>query len=297
MIQNNNLSPLPWYTTIEQQNHRKSYAYGDVFPLISQPDRFLPFQFVRPTNANTNFIMSLQSLEPGRYFQLVHTQMKTAGMKIIRFPQYGYDVVYYPALYNVLNLGEIPQGRYMYHYVDYNPDGTVANDCWSEVFTVVKTPMAGYMTLEWWDDQNLYFENGVLVYDGAYKNRQYICADIGKPDYLFEEDGENRDGFFFPEKQLSEKQYTFTFIAPEYMCDAMRLIRLSDHKRVICNGITYNCDTFLMTVKWQTQGNYAAVTVEFETDTVVKKIGSGYIPTQGNFNNDFNDDFNDDFNN
>ena len=74
----------------------------------------------------------------------------------------------------------------------------------------------------------------------------------------------------------------------------MRLIRLSDIVVVRDKyGRTYNCDTFLITPNWQTQGDLASVEIEFTTSTVVKKIGRGYIvPNSGDFNNDFNDDFN-----
>ena len=53
MIQNNNLSPLPWYSDIKYQNARKSYAYGNVYPLFSQAGFILPFQFVVDYSANT----------------------------------------------------------------------------------------------------------------------------------------------------------------------------------------------------------------------------------------------------
>ena len=30
---NNSLSILPFYESLEEQNHRKSYAYGETYPL------------------------------------------------------------------------------------------------------------------------------------------------------------------------------------------------------------------------------------------------------------------------
>ena len=98
------------------------------------------------------------------------------------------------------------------------------------------------------------------------------------------------------EKQISEKTYRCTFLAPEYLCDVMRLIRLSDYVIVTDKyGRVYNCDTFLATPTWQTQGNLASVEVEFQTDTVVKKICRGTIyENRGDYNSDFNNDFNND---
>ena len=77
------------------------------------------------------------------------------------------------------------------------------------------------------------------------------------------------------------------------MCDVMRLIRLSDFITIEWRGLTYKVDSFLMTVTWEEQANIASVEVEFQTDTIVKKIGRGWIPTnEGDFNKDFNNDFN-----
>ena len=47
MIQrNNNLSVLPFYTAIDEQNHRRSYAYGEIYPLYV-PLGYVPtFQIV-----------------------------------------------------------------------------------------------------------------------------------------------------------------------------------------------------------------------------------------------------------
>lgn len=53
MIQsNNNLSVLPFYTNVNWQNAKKSYAYGDVYPLATPIRRMLPFQVLRNTRAN-----------------------------------------------------------------------------------------------------------------------------------------------------------------------------------------------------------------------------------------------------
>lgn len=73
----------------------------------------------------------------------------------------------------------------------------------------------------------------------------------------------------------------------------MRFIRMADYIHITDKyGREYDCDTFLITPKWQTQGDLASVEIEFETATVVKKIGRGIITTtKGDFNNDFNNDF------
>jgi hypothetical protein len=41
---NNNYSVLPFYTDIKEQNHRKPYAFGEVYALFALVNQILPFQ-------------------------------------------------------------------------------------------------------------------------------------------------------------------------------------------------------------------------------------------------------------
>ena len=135
---------------------------------------------------------------------------------------------------------------------------------------------------------------GTIVYkDPAFKNVLYLQADIAKPEYPFEEEGEIRDGYFFPTKQISEKRYRFNFLASEYLLDVMRFIRMSDYAEIEYHGQRYSLDTFLITPEWESNGDVADVEAVFDTATVAKKIGLGFIKSQrGDFNADFNNDYN-----
>ena len=114
-----------------------------------------------------------------------------------------------------------------------------------------------------------------------------------KPGSEYEEEGEERDGYFFAEKRLSWKTYRFAVLAPEYLCDVMRFIPLADHVRITDKyGREYLCDTFGTEVDWQEQGDLAAVSAEFTTDTAVKKIPTCGSAATGDFNADFSTDFN-----
>lgn len=284
MTTNNNISVLPWYKTIEEQNHRKSYAYGEVYPLFAQAGLLLPFQIIREHRANEVTTVNLYQRD-GQPVASIASQMAEAGLTIVPFAAYGYDVILYPALFPLMSMFD---GQY---YMTLS-DGV---ETWySEVFTVVQD-MAGYLKIEWYNDENLVFDGGQFVFaNPRFHNFLYLATEVGKPEYTFEEEGESRDGFFFPEKQLSEKRYKCNILAPEYLCDVMRLIRMCDHVRVTDKyGRIYNCDTFLITPEWQEQGDLASVEIEFETDTVVKKIGRGYtVPSGGaDFNEDYNNDY------
>lgn len=285
MTQNNNISVLPWYNNLSEQNHRKSYAYGAIYPLIAPANILLPFQIMRPTRSNG--ITSVILLDKtGTTVANITQSMIEAGLQVVRFQTLGYDVILYPA--------NLPMPINMLDGIYYMRLSDGVQTWYSEMFTVVQD-VSGYVKVQWWDIENLVFDAGQIVYTNpTYKNTLYLCTELGKPEYEFEEEGQDRDGYFFPEKQISLKKYKCTILAPEYLCDVMRFIRMADYIRVRDKyGNVYNCDTFLITPKWQTQGDLASVEIEFKTDTVVKKIGRGFLPSgSGDFNDDYNNDFN-----
>lgn len=394
MTQNNNFSVLPFYTDIEQQNHRKSYAFGAIYPLFAPANILLPFQIMRKHSATPKRgnLLELSAREDGvfvndggivgsgtykiatydvRGLDLVYlfnipsgtivravaydvfgvkigtleteisqdytgfwylpkgtlqikvqttrtttvgfvysasviatpiveciltdmdgnetditTSIMEAGLTIVPFGAFGYDIIVYPANYPLpLNMLD---GRY---YLRIKDDSTI---WYSDIFTIVQD-VTPYLKIEWWDIENFIFDAGQIVYQNpAFKNRLYFCTELGKPEYQFDEEGESRDGYYFPTKQISEKTYKCTVLAPEYLCDVMRFIRMADYVRITDKyGREYDVDTFLITPKWQTQGDLASVEMEFETNTVAKKIGKGYtMQNKGDFNADYNDDFN-----
>ena len=285
MTQNNNISVLPFYTSIDEQNHRKSYAYGKIYPLFAPADMLLPFQIIRNTRANDVTSVVLYD-KTGKQVADITTNMKETGLQIVRFQSLRYDVILYPSI--------LPMPLNQLDGIYYMTLSDGVQTWYSEMFTVVQD-ISAYLKIQWWDVENLVFDAGQIVYtEPNYKNTLYLCTELGKPEYEFEEDGEERDGYFFPEKQISVKTYKCTILAPEYLCDVMRFIRMADYIHITDKyGREYDCDTFLITPKWETQGDLASVEIEFKTNTVVKKIGRGYIlGNKGDFNEDFNTDFN-----
>ena len=287
MTPNNNLSVLPWYTSIDQQNARKWWVYDRVYPLFTPAGFLLPFQILLPYNASPSMTECVlyDANDDSIVDSSVKSKLDDTGFTFKQFQSLGYTVAVYagglPAFTTMNN------GRY---YMKITIDGS---DYYSEIFTVVND-IAPYLKIEWWDVEDFVMDAGVIVYtDPAFKNVLYLQADIAKPEYQFEEEGANRDGYFYPTKQISEKRYRFSFLASEYLLDVMRFIRMADYAKITKNGQVYSLDTFLITPEWDANGDIATVDAEFDTATVAKKIGRGYVrPQNGDFNNDFNSDFN-----
>lgn len=131
------------------------------------------------------------------------------------------------------------------------------------------------MRIEWYDVEDFLFDAGAIAYSDGYKNEMFFDAEIGMPEYEFEEEVAERNGYQFPISQISYKKYKFTLLVPEEVCDVMRFIRLSDHIYISTRDNVYKATSFLMTPTWAEQGYLAEVACEFTTDTVAKKIGKG----------------------
>ena len=273
----------------EQQDARKWWAYGHVYPLFTPAGFLLPWQLIVPhiNNGSVNSITAAVLFDGntdgqvGTYLSAIRDNTTYKA-----FAQLGYDVFVFPGLLPIFNA--MFDGRY---YLRLTIGG---QDYYSEIFTVVNY-IADYLKIEWWDVEDFVMDAGTIVYNNpSFKNILYLCTDIGKPEYIFEEEGETRDGYFFPIKQISEKRYRFSFLASEYLLDVMRFIRMADFAEIEYHGQRYSLDTFLITPDWEDNGDIASVQAEFDTATVAKKVGLGYIKAQ---RGDFNDDFNNDYNN
>lgn len=409
MIPNNNLSVLPWYTSIDQQNARKWWVYGRIYPLFTPTQYIPPFQVMRENtlealesdeffygyiaNDGTRYdwdgsqaerpsveefdvheyrVVRLNNIPPPFSVPGVTTvsvAIYDVDNNFIRaftpprtFPYTGSYLLPYNAYYMAVQTGntafstqsgfvsqinaqpaeitefeifrENPDGthtlvwseiessvtKYILPYIQikqyigrdvivYMGDSPIQIDLpngryycrmmdrvhtwYSDVFTVVGD-ISPYLKIEWWDEKDFQMDAGIIAYEmednELFHNVLYLMSDIAKPDYQFEEEGETRDGYFFPTKQISEKRYKFNFLAPEYLLDVMRFIRMSDHVQITKNGQVYNADTFLITPEWEDNGDVAKVEAEFDTATVAKKIGLAYIRARS-FNEDFNNDY------
>lgn len=270
MTANNNLSVLPFYASVDEQNHRRSYAFGAIYPLYCKLGTCPPFQIV--VGAETVTSAYLLNAEGTVVSGNILSVLTAGGLTKKSFTDYG--VIVYPG--NATSGITTAEGQY-YLALGMSNGKTY----YSDIFTVV-TDVSPYLKIQWWDTEDLIMDGCRIVYELAtdtyFKNTIYLSTEVGKPDYVFEEEGEKRDGLFFPEKMISEKTYKFTFLAAEYLCDVMRFIRMADKIQITDKyGRIYNCDEFLMTPKWETQGDLASVECEFQTNTVGKRIGRAII--------------------
>lgn len=290
MIRNNNLSVLPWYSSIEEQNARKWWAYGRVYPLYTPAMFLLPFQIMREHREgvliNAFQIYTAKGEFVGDFTQAIIESglvSKTISYSVNEEPV-TMDVLVYPGRFPAFT--QFPDGQY---YAKMS-DGV---DTWySEVFTAIQD-IRDYLRIVWWDDEDVLMDAGVISYKNpAFKNVVFLESDLAKPEYPYEEEGETRDGYFFPIKQISEKRFRFSFLASEYLLDVIRFVPMADHAYVVYRGAIYPIDSFTFEHEWLGDGDVASVDASFDTATIVKKIGRGYtLASQHAFDDSFNYEF------
>ena len=258
---------LPFYTALALQHHQKWYAYGQYYCLPTPVGYLYPFQHRRTNTGDA--ITELVVVEVATGTETDILAIATAsGLEVVEYAADGYDLIIYPA---TISVGSFNVGR---HYLRMG-DGT--NTWYSEVFNFVDTT-AGLVKVEWWHDGDFCYHSGSIRYNYPYKSRVYLKTDIGKPEYPYEQEVENRNGKRLKLKQISWKQYKFVFLAPEYLADAFRQVPLHDFVEITNynDNRTHTVDEINMSnPDWQDRGDLAAITVDFQTDTVIVKSGSG----------------------
>lgn len=277
---NNNISPLPFYDDISLQNHRKDYAFGQIYPLVIHRNMLLPFQFC--VSHGISISEAYLYTSEGKHVANILPELKENGLTLKSYA--GFKLIKYPGTLPVNSIKH--EGQY-YIWLRLN-GGPVL---YSDIFTVYNR-VDDYLKLEYTNSYNFELKNGIIDFSDNFKFKCYLPTQIGKPEYDFEEEATERMGYSFIESQVSKKLYKFTFLAPEYLCDALRIVRLCNDRQITSKGQIYDLTTFNMKPEWEEQGDLAAVECEFETDTVISNIG-GYEPELlgGDFNNDYNSDF------
>lgn len=276
----NNISPLPFYDNIALQNHRKDYAFGQIYQLITYRNMLLPFQVVLANGTSVSQVR-LYNFNTGKYTDIT-TSMKENGLVIKSFT--GFKLLKYPGTLPIVEIKH--EGTY-YLAIVIKGLGAI----YSDLFTVTNR-VSDYLLIEYSNSYNFELKNGIVDFSDNFSFKCYLNTQVGKPEYDFEEEATERMGYTFIESQVSKKIYKFTFLAPEYLCDALRIVRLCENKQITSKSQIYDLTTFNMEPEWEDQGDLAAVECEFETDTVIANIG-GYMPKLkgGDFNKDFNNDF------
>lgn len=268
MTPNNNLNPLAFYKSQNDMFRARPYNYGIKYPLYMPLNRVTPFQIIRGSSESTTLtsakIYNDRGVEVATVTSYMSVNVVTIGAsKVMQF--------------KCGNYANLTPGQYTMRVV-------IGNDTYySEVFTAYAN-IGKLVKVEYYNADPIIFDEGALTYDNGFKFELFLCTEIAKPEYLFEEESTKRGGFTFVENQISSKQYKMVIAAPEYLCDAIRIIRLHDHVAITKDGNAYEAYNFTPSYQWNDVGDLAQVVITFESNTVLQKI-SAYKGSQSVFKN------------
>ena len=281
MIVGYNISPLPFYDSLDEQFENHPCAFGVNYPLLCGIDE--PLNFLFYTNDDTDY-MSIDHVILTRigYGDIdVSNDFKQKGLvmydndvqgsvgAIIRFePNQSFDYEF-PAI-----------GLYYLRIDVKDTEEQTIHPYFSEIFCVTND-LTNAIKITYTSPVNLSTPFGDIPFNhtvlGTFSFKVWLNALIGKPEYTFEEVETNRTGYSFLERCTSKKTYQFNVIAPEYLCDALRLVKLCPEVEIVHRGKTYEPTSFDMNVSWEEQGDLASLRATFDTDNVITAIG-GYQP-------------------
>lgn len=263
----NNFSPLAFRKKESKATYEKWYAFGKNYAIPASANTLTPFQFTelnipvfKPNTIEVE-VINEETGEPRKSGVYVSFDV---------MPEHG-GVLYVSPGKNSFREA-LPQGTYRARF-------SIGDEVYiSTPFCVIPgiETSSKYLLIEYWNDEKIAYPGGFIT-TGAnndFRYQMYVPATICKPKYEFEEELTKRAGYKFLELQTSTKVYAFTFVAPEFICDAMRLIRLSDYIRITHDGEYYNALNFEFDVDWQGQLYLAAVDCQFETDSIIQKLPS-----------------------
>lgn len=263
----NNFSPLAFRKKESKATYEKWYAFGKNYAIPASANTLTPFQF---TELNIP-VFDPDTIEVEAVNEETGEATKTGVyVSFDVMPEHG-GVLYVSPGKNSFREA-LPQGTYRARF-------SIGDEVYiSTPFCVIPgiETSSKYLLIEYWNDEKIAYPGGFIT-TGAnndFRYQMYVPATICKPKYEFEEELTKRAGYKFLELQTSTKVYAFTFVAPEFICDAMRLIRLSDYIRISHDGEYYNALNFEFDVDWQEQLYLAAVDCQFETDSIIQKLPS-----------------------
>lgn len=263
----NNFSPLAFRKKESKATYEKWYAFGKNYAIPASANTLTPFQF---TELNIP-VFDPDTIEVEAVNEETGEATKTGVyVSFDVMPEHG-GVLYVSPGKNSFREA-LPQGTYRARF-------SIGDQVYiSTPFCVIPgiETSSKYLLIEYWNDEKIAYPGGFIT-TGAnndFRYQMYVPATICKPKYEFEEELTKRAGYKFLELQTSTKVYAFTFVAPEFICDAMRLIRLSDYIRISHDGEYYNALNFEFDVDWQEQLYLAAVDCQFETDSIIQKLPS-----------------------
>lgn len=257
--------PFRFYDAEKFQDRKKRWVKTEAFKLISRAVVLLPFQIRREPSPYPLFEVSVINAITGAVaVPDLLPYIPENDIEIIAFD--GVDYIVYYGTADFLDGFKLPAGKYYVKVSD------TINEWFSEVITVVDFSLASDSCFIEIVYCNCSPVDNILYGEYGYKNRLYLEADIGTPQYKTEEQGfEDGNGVFYATFQKHIKTYGVTIQAPEFITDALSILQMHDQIYITPQtGNQARIKDFTADVKWQEAGNVAEVAMQFRETVIIK---------------------------
>lgn len=262
------LNSLPLFDTLEEQYHRLPHTFGAVHNLVCPLGYILPFKLKFKAKSSYSLKIELFDIQDKfvaditNHMSDVSYTLRTVG-KYTELSNNGDTLISHP----------FTEGL---HYLKISYGLEVL---YSEVMAFTND-VSKFLKISYADTNGFTLDDyGDLDFVDGFRYVSYLETNVGKPDYPFEEELVQVDGRKIVEKQISEKVFRFTFIAPEHQCDSLRIVRMCNDVKIESLSKKYCVSYFLITPKWEEQGDLAVVEAEFSEDTIIKKLHNTTDPS------------------
>lgn len=244
---------------------------GRIGCLPVEVNQIPPFQLPNTNMGASITVFKLVHMESGTETD-VTAAIATAGLAVSSYVGRNYDLIIYPSN-TPLAISPLELGAY-YAVME---DGT--NTWYSELFQMVAS-VVEMVRVEWCHQEDFEYNGGHIDYANNYVNYIHLMTDVLAPTYEYEEEVIARDGYNYPQAQVSYKLFKMQGFLSESVIDALRLARLHDTVTITNNndGRVYSANEFLMTdVEWMNTAHLAHLALEFKTDTVTVINGRAVV--------------------
>lgn len=292
-----NVSPLAIYDSVDYQRHREFLEGGITmpsYPLIVPAHSFSSYQFVvteDDTLLRTGGLIEFYTKD-GDYVSTGSRSPKVLHLSGNTYLIYADVLSYEPSL---------DCGWYYAKIRIATPHGT--KDYYTEVFESVEL-LRDYIHIRYNNARgdfdlpigldeyaSIKFFNSTFCFD------VYLRSCLAKPEYTYEDKVDARMGYPFRESISTKKSYRATYIAPEYLCDAMSILPLCDNVTIEWRGKVYKpISTSVNVSSWD--GDLAQCELSFDVNNIVSNVGGIYVepPQTADADSRFSIQFNDNFN-
>jgi len=260
ILYENNISPLAFVESLDQQSQNRDYAYGQIVPLCMPVNYIIPFQV-----CVSSTITAISKVYLCNVNDLTETDITSKLTSLSVITEDGYNIIKYNPR-DTLLVDSLPEGEYYLRIESSN--GLML---YSEIIALTSSYI-DYTRIEYSNTVDLKPNFGIISFSDGFKFVVFINTQLGRPDYTFEEESVTRLGYTYEEVKTSKKKYNFNFTALEYLCDALRVISLCDTRKVSDKYGDHYPNTFSTTMSWLDQGYLAEVKASFEADNIIANI-------------------------